>query len=176
MHSFPELIYRATCFTLETLNEANDKTIESLQTSRATHLVKTLQMIRLQKTIMAVGMFSLYEAKLQDSLNSKNGFVEVKKILKDGKHDAILEEFIDIELAINVLKHGRGRSYDELIKKGGGTLKAHIKQFDEKFFDEGDVSEISTLINVDDNFINHIMEVINKVSEILKTGNSEFID
>jgi hypothetical protein len=64
MHAFTELLGRGTGFILSALNETTAKTIEALQTSAATSLVKTLQMVQVQKTIMAVGMFSLFESVL----------------------------------------------------------------------------------------------------------------
>ena len=82
MHSFSELIHRCSVFTLTTLKEVENKTVDALQTSAATPLVKTLQMIRLDKVIFAVGLFSIFEALLQDRLNCNNGFVEAKNILQ----------------------------------------------------------------------------------------------
>ena len=76
MHSFIELVDRCAAFTLETLREANERTIEALQTSGATSLVNTLKMIQLQKAILAVGMFSIFEANLQEGLRCANGFFE----------------------------------------------------------------------------------------------------
>lgn len=40
-------------------------------------------MVRLQKAISAVGVFSMFEAMLQDSLECSNGFREAEKILED---------------------------------------------------------------------------------------------
>jgi len=165
MHSFSELIYRCSVFTLTALKEVEDKTIDALQTSAATPLVKTLQMIRLDKTILAVGIFSVFEAILQDRLNCDNGFVEAKNILKQSGDTTLLNQFSDLELAINALKHGRGRSYNALISKGSGTLNSQVKQPMDNFFNEGDVSEITALIDVDDKFIYDCVEVIRKVSE-----------
>jgi len=68
MHTFADIVDRGTAFTLEALRVANERTIDALQTSAATPLVKALQMIQLQKAILAVGMFSLFEAILQDGL------------------------------------------------------------------------------------------------------------
>jgi hypothetical protein len=168
MHSYSDLINRCTIFTIGTLKEVNDKTIESLQTSGATVLVKTLQMIQLQKTILVIGMFSLYESILQEALNCKNGFTEAKQILQKGDNALVFEDFTDLELAVNVLKHGKGRSYDSLISKNGGTLQNYIKELDDNW-EEGDVSEIDTLIKVDDDFILHCSETIEKVSKIINT-------
>lgn len=168
MHSYSDLINRCTVFTLDTLKEVNDKTIELLQTSGATVLIKTLQMIQLQKTILVIGMFSLYESILQEALECKNGFAEAKQIMQKGDNTDIIEEFSDLELAINVLKHGLGRSYDTLLSKNGGTLQKYIKELD-KNFEEGDVSEIATLIKVDDDFVLHCSETIENVSKIINT-------
>ena len=68
MHSFTELDDRSTSFTLNNLKEASNRVADSLQTSAATHLVKSLQMIQLQKAIMAVGMFSIFESMLQGKM------------------------------------------------------------------------------------------------------------
>ena len=166
MHSFTELIDRCTTFTLSTLGEANEKTIEALETSAATSLVKTLQMIQLQKTILAVGMFSILEANLQENLGCRNGFKEAKRILDDEGKLVLKEQFDNFYLAINVLKHGRGDSYDALIAKVT-VLPFRIKQPNEPFFFEGDVSEVSTLIEVDDAFVQLCADVIKDVSEVI---------
>lgn len=55
MHAFPELIERCAAFTLKVLEEAQSRTLEILQMRSATGLVKTLQMIQLQKVVSAVG-------------------------------------------------------------------------------------------------------------------------
>ena len=82
MHEFSDLAYRCSVFTLNSLKEVEDKTIEALQNSGATNLVKTLQMARLERTIFVVGMFSVFEALLQDRLKCKKGFDEAKDIIK----------------------------------------------------------------------------------------------
>ncbi|AHJ12961.1 hypothetical protein [Sulfurospirillum multivorans] len=174
MHSFTELVNRCAIFTLKTLSDTNERTIEALQTNGATSLVKTLQMIQLQKVILAVGMFSIFEANLQEGLDCTDGFGEAKKILdNEGKTD-LKECFDNLILAINVLKHGRGRSYDTLIAKAN-TLPFRIKLPDEFFFSEGDVSEVSTLIEVNDMFVQHCGKVINDVSRAIRQIRPEFI-
>jgi hypothetical protein len=174
MHTFTDLIDRCTAFTLEALREANERTIDALETSGATPLVKTLQMIQLQKAILAVGMFSLFEAILQDGLNCRDGFREATDILEREGQAVLKERFSDLQLAINVLKHGRGRSYDTLVAKAG-ALRFRVKLPEEGFFYEGDVSEISTLIEVDDTFVLSCAEVIREVSEAIKRVQPEFL-
>jgi hypothetical protein len=174
MHTFTDLVDRCTAFTLDALREANERTIDALQTSAATTLVKALQMIQLQKAILAVGMFSLFEAKLQDGLSCSDGFREATDIL-DREGEAVLKEhFNDLQLAINVLKHGRGRSYDALVAKAG-VLRFRVKLPGEAFFCEGDVSEVSTLIEVDDTFVLSCAEVIREVSEAIRRARPEFL-
>ena len=117
MHAFTDLVHRCAGFTLDALDRARIDVHKQLESSAATHLVKSLQMVELQKAIMAVGMFSMFEAALQDGLSCDEGFREAEKILDEEGEVVLKEQFINLQLAINVLKHGRGRSYDGLIKK-----------------------------------------------------------
>jgi hypothetical protein len=172
MHTFAELVDRSTAFTLAALNEANERALDGLQTSSATTLVKALQMVSLQKAISAVGMFSLFEAMLQDGLECSDGFREAGDILDRQGDTALKERFVDLQLAINVLKHGLGRSYDVLIAKAE-LLPFRIKRPGEFFF-EGDVSEIATLIEVDDAFVLSCAEVIRQVSEAVRKTQPRF--
>jgi hypothetical protein len=167
MHTFTEIVDRCTAFTLEALKEANERTMNALQTGSATALVKALQMVQLQKAILAIGMFSLFEAMLQDGLSCCDGFREAANILDSEGESILKDRFSDLQLAINVLKHGRGRSYDALVAKAG-DLSFRVKQPGEAFFSEGDVSEVSTLIEIDDTFVLSCAEVIHEVSETIR--------
>ena len=173
MHRFTELVDGCATFTLETLRYANERTIEQLQTSSATSLLKTLQMVQLQKTIFAVGMFSIFEANLQEGLSCSDGFGEAKKILEGERLLDLKEHFDDLFLAINVLKHGRGRSYDVLVEKAE-DLPFRIKLPEQPFFFEGDVSEVSTLVQVDDAFVLLCGKVISDVSGAIARVRPEF--
>ncbi len=174
MHSFTELVDRGTAFTLEALREAENKTIEALQTSGATSLVKTLQMVRMQKAVLAIGMFSLFEATLQDRLECKDGFQEATRILESAEEPALREAFLNLCCAINVLKHGHGRSYDTLVAKAG-DLPFRIKMPGEDFFFEGDVSEISVLIDADDSFVQGCADVIRGVTGVIQKVRKNFV-
>lgn len=173
MHSFTDLIDRCTAFTLYALSEAQKEVVEELQNSSSTHLVKNLQMVQLQRAISAVGMTSMFEAILQNGLGCQNGFKEAKDILDRAGEISLNNRFNDLLLAINVLKHGRGRSYDELISKNA-ELFFRIKQPGEYFFCEGDISEISTLIDVDDAFVRSCAQVISEVSNAIKKAHPDF--
>ena len=134
---------------------------------------KRLQMIQLQKAVSAVGLFSVFEAMLQDGLECSNGFQEAGSILEREGEVALKERFVDLQSAINVLKHGRGRSYDALVAKAD-RLPFRIKRPGEAFFFEGDVSEIETLVEVDDAFVLSCAEVIGNVSTIVKKNRPNF--
>ena len=173
MHEFTELIYRCTSFSLDSLNRVNDEIIKEMESSAATILVKNLQMINLHKAVLAVGMFSIFEAHLQDNLDCENGFSEAKKILNQAGENEIKERFNDLILAVNVLKHGRGRSYDALVKRAN-QLPFRVKLPDEYFFDEGDVSEITTLVEVDDVFVKQCSKSIEEVSNVVRQVRPNF--
>lgn len=170
MHEFNELVQRSTAFSLSALCVAQQRTVDAIQASTGTTLVKTLQMVQLQKSISAVGMFSMFDAILQDQLQCKDGFKKADKIL-GSKGDLVLKEnFSNLQLAVNVLKHGKGRSYDALVEKSS-NLPFRVKLPGELFFNEGDVSEISTLVQVDDAFVLLCAEVIYAVSAAVQ-GNT----
>ncbi|MCR4409826.1 MAG: hypothetical protein QHH43_04800 [Candidatus Saccharicenans sp.] len=174
MHSFIDLIDMCISFTLETLKAVNERTIKELETSASTIYVKTLQMINLQKVILVVGMFSLFEAILQDGLGCKNGFGEAKRILDNEGEPELKEQFDNFILAINVLKHGRGRSYYALVARAE-SLPFRIKLPGQFFFFEGDVSEVSTLIEVDDKFVHNCANVIKDVCHVISRARSDFL-
>lgn len=174
MHSFTDLIDRSTAFTLAALTEASHCASDALDSSAMTSLVKTLQMIRLQKVILAVGMFSIFEAALQRGLDCKDGFKQASDLLEQSGELALKKIFVDLQLAINVLKHGHGRSYNELVKKVG-DLDFVVKMPGDKFFSEGDVSEITTLIEVDDKFVQLCAEIIRDVSSAVRYVRPDFI-
>jgi hypothetical protein len=163
MHAFSDLVQRSTAFSLNALAVAQDDVMEKFKTSAATSLVKAVQMIQLQKAISAVGMFSMFDAILQNQLQCPDGFNKAKALLEAKDEPILNERFSDLQLAINVLKHGNGRSYDALVQKAG-MLPFRVKQPSESFFNEGDLAEISTLIEVDDAFLLLCAEVIHDVS------------
>lgn len=174
MHSFGELVYKSTVFSLDILESIEFQSFEELQTSTSTTVVKTLKMIQLNKSIMSIGMFSLFESVLQSRLNCKNGFKEAKKILIESGNMDLNNYFEDFISAINVLKHGKGRSYDKLIKKIS-LLPFRIKLPDEDFFDEGDISEVETLIEVDNKFVLACAKLIEDILCVVRLERSDFI-
>ena len=167
MHNFEELVYISTVFTLKALKVENCKIIEEFQTNASTIAVKNIQMIQLQKAFIAIGMFSLFDSILQEELSCGKGFEKAKKVLVQNGKIELRNRFNDFISAINVLKHGRGKSYDTLVKKSE-LLPFRIKLPGEYFFNEGDISEVSTLIEVDDKFVLNCAELIEQVSKEMR--------
>jgi hypothetical protein len=166
MHSFADLVNRSINFVLASLKEAEDEVIEALQTSGATRHVKNLEMIQLNRAIIAVGMFSIFDSIVQDRLECRNGFAAVRECLERENENDLDNRFAIFVHAINVLKHGRGRSYDALITMGN-HLPFRIKRLGEDSFSEGNVSEVATLIEVDDRFVRDCAALIAQVSSVI---------
>jgi hypothetical protein len=172
VHSFDELVAGCTEFTLDALRAAQDSIERELETGGATALVRAAQAVQLQKAIAAVGMFSMFDAQLQAYLQVKNGFKAAHRVLEVAGMEDLDQRFSDFEAATNVLKHGAGRSYDVLVKRGP-MVPFRIKALDESFFDEGDLSEVSTRVLVNDQFVRDCAEVIAAVAAAVRRASSD---
>lgn len=174
MHSYTELALRNTEFILSKLDEVTTAATAALQTSAATTYIKTLQAVQLEKVIHAVGVFSIFEARLQDGLACADGFKEAKVILTQAGLRDLNERFEDLYFAINVLKHGHGKSYNALCAKAG-QLPFRVKLPGQNFFNEGDAAEVATLIEVDDKFVRYCFDTITEVSEAIQNQRPDYI-
>lgn len=163
MHYFAKLVDLCTPSMFNTANKTWDSAIEELQSGSATRLVLALQVVRFQKSAFVVGMFSMCDAYLQDVLRVVDGFNEATRILLEHGEDELGIRFRYFRAAINVLKHGRGNSYNYLVAHAD-ALPFKVKLPDECFFHEGDVSEICTLVEVDDAFVGNCVDVIRQVT------------
>lgn len=81
---------------------------------------------------------------------------------------ALKQRFVDLQLAINVLK-----SMDEVVamtpvSQKWDRLPFRIRMPGEGMFFEGDVSEPGTLIDVDDGFVLSCAEVVRQVSDTVE--------
>ncbi len=166
MHSFMDLIYRGTTFTLRSLDEAELRIGKQLRESGSTVNVKNIQMVRLQKAILAVGMFSMFESTLQSGLGCDDGFAGARQVLQESGDIALAKRFELFVAAINVLKHGQGKSYKYLLAQTD-PLPFRVRGPDEGSFNEGDVSEISTLIEVTDRFVTDSAQMIEDIGKVV---------
>jgi len=111
-------------------------------------------------------MFSIFESVVQDRLECRNGFDTVRECLERENENDLNSRFAIFLDAINALKHGRGRSYDALVTMGN-DLPFRIKRPGEDFFSEGDVSEVATLVEVDDRFVRDCAALIAQVAGVI---------
>jgi hypothetical protein len=163
-----QLLTSCADFTLHHTNEAEQQTFKELETSGATRLVMALRIFRLQRAILAVGMFSMFEALLQSKLNWTQPFLQLDEFLR--KHDRLdlASTITDYRLAINVLKHGEGRSHKELLTRAA-TLEFKVRAAGGHFCEEGDVSDVGILVDADDQFVRRCAEVIEQASDAIRS-------
>ncbi|ENZ4840501.1 TPA: hypothetical protein L7P02_005243 [Klebsiella pneumoniae] len=173
MHQFTELAYRCTHFSLQAINEAYKRSEKELAETESTPPVKNLQALNLQKMIHAVGLFSVFEAHLQRSLNCQSGFQEAESILGQAGQQALKEEFHNYYLAINALKHGDGASYNKLVARIN-DLDFEVDTPNAPVYEVGDLTAVSGLVKVDDAFIENCLSVIEKVSECIVTQRPDY--
>jgi hypothetical protein len=154
-------------FTLQHTQEAEQQTFKELETSGATRLVNALRVFRLQRAILAVGMFSMFEALLQSKLQWTDPFLQLDDYLR--KHDKphLAVAILDYKRAVNVLKHGEGRSHQELLARAD-KLEFKVRAADDYFGEEGDVSDVGILVDVDDQFVRRCAELIEQASEAIR--------
>lgn len=165
MHSLTDLAGRSARFTLDRLQETLDRVLATGDGTTA--MIKTLQMIRLQKAIMSVGMFSMFESILQQRMGWPDAFGEVRTFLTQHGDAKLAKRFALFAAAVNVLKHGEGRSYDMLLSEVD-PLPFRVKPRGDFFFHEGDASEVSVLVDADDAFVMACADLIIDVSTTIR--------
>ena len=158
MDRYSEVTARCVGFMIDALNEASRANIGD-GSDGSTVFVKNAQALQLGRVVTAVGIFSIFEARLQDGLDCSDGFAELRKVLLSASEQALALRFEQFAAAVNVLKHGRGRSYDWLLSMRE-ALPFILKAPDQHFFFEGHVSEPDTLVLVDDAFVRSCAELV----------------
>jgi len=138
------------------------KVIAELQTSAATPLVNAMRMLRLQKAVLAIGMFSLFESLLQEAMGWKNPFSELEGYLKARQKAELAKSIGDYVLAINALKHGEGRSYRALLEKRTDLEFAVRPEDNSEYFDVG------ILIDVNETFVRRCASLIQEAAAVIR--------
>jgi hypothetical protein len=165
LHQYFDIVFRAAASTLHALKN-DEEQLRGSDPPGTTAYVKNLQATRLQKPIFAVGMFSILEAVLQDRLRCADGFKEARRCLDVRGETALAERFSQFYAAINVLKHGKGDSYNRLLK--AASLPFQIERPGAPLFAEGDLTDLSMLVDVDDQFILDCAQLIRDVSAVVQ--------
>ena len=68
---------------------------------------------------------------------------------------------------MNVLKHGEGRSHQELLARAD-KLEFKIRAEGDHFYEEGDVSDVGILVDANDQFVRRCAELIEQASEAIR--------
>jgi len=161
-----ELLLSYASAAMDQARERDAKVMEVLGETAGSALVNAVRISRLQKIVFAVGMFSLYEGLLQARWEQEP-FVQLKDFLIEHDRADLAQRFSDYQDAINALKHGRGRSYNRLLKRAD-NLDFQVKREGEGFIREGDISEVDSLIDVDERFVRHCAELIAQTVRLLR--------
>lgn len=168
-----QLLTSCAEFTLHHTHQAELQTLEELQTSGATRLVMALRVFRLQRAILAVGMFSMFEAVLQSKLNWVQPFSQLDAYLRKHNRAELASDIDDYRVAINVLKHGVGPSHTKLMARVP-LLDFKVRASNELFGEEGDVSEIDILVDADDKFVRRCARLIEEASIVIRAHEQEW--
>jgi hypothetical protein len=145
--------------------------MERLAEDGSSHVVNASRSAQMRMVMVAVGGFSMLEGILEQTRGWSLPFQEVDRQLRAKGLISIADDFTIYRLAINVLKHGYGDSYERLLRRTDVPFR--VKSRDENFFDEGDVSEIPGLILVDENFVQSCSLVIQDAMIALRIGRSD---
>jgi hypothetical protein len=165
-----DLLRRSIDFSLRAIEADEAKVVAALQTSAQSGLINHMRTFRLQRSVIAIGVFSIYESLLQDELGWDEPFNELITLLDIKGHNVLSGKFGDYRRAINVLKHGLGRSHDQLINKSEELLEFKVKPNYESFFEEGDVSEGQPLIDVGTEFVTRCFDLFEDTLVVARTA------
>lgn len=162
-----ELLTGCCSFLLPKIEDAEQEAIKLLEVSGNTVALNSLRSLRIQRAVIAVGMFSMFESALQAENEWAKPFTELKRLLCERGLQRLAIRFDHYRLAINVLKHGEGQSLDQLLAHRN-ILEFDIKQSNDWFDEEGDVTESQFLIDADGNFVLTCAELIQEIYNEVK--------
>ena len=161
-----ELVTRAINLGIAKAEEVQIRILSQLQTSASTSLMNGLRTITTFYSMICIGGLSVFEATLQQSIGWNDAFFELDKHLRSKSMIDLADRFRDYKDAINVLKHGEGRSYEKLLARKA-QLEFSVKDRGQAFFLEGEVSEVGRLVNADAEFARKCSAIINEIIEAL---------
>lgn len=159
-----EHLSRAPDMLLTNVKKVSEQCAMNLQTGAQTSDVNGLRTCSMAITIVGVGVIGTFEGMLQSHFGWVDAYTELDKLLRNKKRDDLADRLLNYRLAVNVLKHGEGRSYDRLLTSRA-ALPFAIKGRGEAFFDEGDISEVGGLVDTRGPFIENCVEIINEIRD-----------
>ena len=147
-----EMLVASGRATAHQIGNVLDEIHKELETSGATRLLTAIDVCNTQIAASVVGIFSLYESRLQSAHGWGKPFDEVQRLLMTSGTSNHAEEFENFRLAVNVLKHGKGASHAKLLARADRLpFKVQITFGD--LHKEGDVCAPSDFILVSVEFL-----------------------
>ena len=165
-HSSWQLIVATMQRTASFLHRDAEEELHRLRDDGSSSIVNYSRSAQMQMVMVAVGGFSILEGILEQTRGWAEPFNQMDRELRAKGLGAIADDFMNFRQAVNVLKHGFGRSYEQLIQRD--KLPFRVKKADENFFDEGDIAEIPGLVLVDKDFVLACSIMIEQVCEALE--------
>lgn len=172
MHDFAELALRGEVISRRIYEEETDQILGLLAETGETIYVKALQSLSLHRAAYLVGMCSMYEAYLEGRYG-ESGWALVRRTLGDAGEQDLLQRFEFMTAAVNVLKHGQGRSYEYLCQRRLELPFSIAMEDGTEDFDEGDVSMLVSLVVVDQELADFFNAVIMEISDFLTAHTME---
>jgi hypothetical protein len=105
---------------------------------------------------------------LQSKLNWTQPFTQLDDYLRKHDRPELASDIDNYRLAINVLKHGEGPSHTKLLARAP-LLEFKVRASGELFGEEGDVSEVAILVDVDDKFVRRCAQLIEDASDAIRS-------
>jgi hypothetical protein len=162
-----DLISMAADYSVMGQEVANSLNLQGLEQDGQSSRIVIARMVTMQTTIIAIGTISVFESFLQQTVGWDPPFTTLDRHLRDHGLNDLAERFLDYRDAINVLKHGSGRSHDRLLRRRD-RLNFGVRALDNPFHDEGDISEISTLVRADAPFVRNCGRLIAEVVDTIR--------
>ena len=119
----------------------------ALETSGATRVLSGIDICNSQVALSLVGVFSVYESRLQTAIGGDKPVDDLIKLLASAGHAADAAALDDYRLAVNVLKHGVGSSHTKLLARKS-RLPFQVQANFGELAVEGDVCPPSDLVVV----------------------------
>lgn len=157
---------RCSTITDVLIADREEYALQALQESGATTLTKGLQALELQRASVAVGMFAMLEAALQDALGCAGGFKGAMALMTGPEEQALRQRFWHVQLAVNALKHGQGRGYQQLLARRDELPFEIFSDGDDS--EKGDVAATRTLVRADSALLHHCAETIDLVAALVR--------
>lgn len=162
-----------SCTTLLPVVQAKEnECLAILERVGSTSAINAYRSLQLQRIVIVIGMFSLFEATLADEFGWGSPIETLQVRFRSGGRSDLADQFEKYWLANNVLKHGSGRSLQRLLEMQG-DLDFRVKRPGEWFFGEGDLAEGHALILVSDEFIQNCSKLIEECSRVASELGSE---